>query len=78
MNKVLLMTSCIFPYSNVPVLKLKEKDERLNHYYLALEKYIKYSDFNKIVFCDNSLYKEFNVDKYKKMANSMWGGKERI
>ena len=69
MNK-LLMTGTIDSsvYNNTGVVVINT-DERLQQYEYAIERYIKYSDFNCIIFADNSGY-EFNYRKFYNMAKT--------
>lgn len=54
-NKLcLIITGCIYPNSNVPVLSVKDGDLRKKQYIDSIRYYIKKSKFTNIVFCDNS------------------------
>ncbi len=50
----LVITGCVSPNANVPYLALKDKDKRRRQYIDSIEYYIKESEFEKIIFCDNS------------------------
>lgn len=64
----LLMTGTIdtSTFNNTGVVVTNTLD-RLNQYEKAIETYIRYSDFEYIVFSDNSGYK-FDYEKFKNMA----------
>ena len=68
MNNILLMTACIKPYDNIPVLKISNADERLKHYKEAIVKYINNSNFDTIVMVDNSDFVLENEYEYKNIA----------
>lgn len=51
---ILIITGCISPNSDVPVLKLTDSDERRKQYIQSIKYYIESSPFENIVFCDNS------------------------
>ena len=53
MEYVLIVTGCIAP-ENIPYLELKDEVTRLGQYKESLLFFIKKTDINKIVFCDNS------------------------
>ena len=53
-NTCLLITGCISPHSDVPYIKINNKNEREKQYIDSLKFYIQNSMFDKIVFCDNS------------------------
>jgi hypothetical protein len=56
-KKIALLTGTINPRKfRTPFTKLLNKKERLNQYLNALKKYILYSDFDIIIFCENSRY----------------------
>lgn len=57
MNKDLLcliITGCINPNSNVPVLSVKDGDLRRRQYIDSIRFYIEKTNFENIVFCENS------------------------
>lgn len=53
---VLIITGCINPNRNVEQLKICDKRKRLDEYINSLVFYIKKSDFDVIIFCENSNY----------------------
>lgn len=54
-NKLcLIITGCINPNINVPVLSVKDGKQRRKQYIKSIEFYIKKANFKYIVFCDNS------------------------
>lgn len=66
-NIVLVMTACIAPESDVPVVFLKNANVRLEHHKSALKKYLTLSNFKRIVFCDNSNC-EWDTSEFEKLA----------
>lgn len=50
----LVITGCINPNSNVPVLAVKNCSERRKQYIDSILFYLNKTSFNRIVFCDNS------------------------
>lgn len=67
MKKILIITGCICPNQNVPYLKLIDSNVRLSQYIDSIKFYIMKSDFNIIIFGENSNY-NYNYDKLEKMA----------
>lgn len=64
---VLLITGCIAPDSSQKYLELKDIDERLKQYIDSIMFYIQESNFQKIVFCENSNTK-FDISEICKAA----------
>lgn len=73
MKKILIITGCIRPNQNIPYLKLIDSSIRLAQYIESIEFYILNSNFDIIIFGENSNY-YYNIDKLKKMADEL--GKE--
>lgn len=54
-NKIcLIITGCINPNKDVPVLSVKDGDQRRKQYIDSIKFYIEKANFKYIVFCDNS------------------------
>ena len=66
-NLILLTGTIDCSVYNDVVIAISDCDERLTQYESAIERYIKLSSFDKIVFIENSGYK-FNSAKYEEMA----------
>lgn len=71
--ETVLLTGTIAPKSNVPLLKVTDPLTRYAQYKETIVKYIQDSNFDQIIFCENSGYKipdqEFlytTAKKYKK------------
>lgn len=82
---VLLITGCINPDQNVPVLTIKDSHVRLKQYIESIEYYIACSPFENIVFCDNSCAPEITgladlANKYNKRFEwlSFQGDRNRV
>jgi len=70
MKKIVLLTGTINPKKfNTPFTKLMNKEERLGQYLDTIYKYIVFSNFDVIIFCENSMYK-YNYNSLKKLAKS--------
>lgn len=69
-NIPLLITGCIKPYANQKWLYLGDSDIRLKQYIDSVLFYIKYSDFEKIIFCENSNY-PFSPNDIYEIAKSV-------
>lgn len=68
MKKILLLTGTINPKKfKTPFTKLIDERERLNQYLDAIKKYILLSNFNILIFCENSNY-NYNYKKLKELA----------
>lgn len=68
MNNILLMTACVNPNLDVPVLILSDRNARIKHYSIALEKYITESFFDSIVLCDNSGFDFAGFQKFNEIS----------
>lgn len=66
----LLITGCIKPYINQDWLVLKDPKERLKQYVESIRYYIEESDFDYIVFCENSNFNTSEKDVLNKLACS--------
>lgn len=53
-KKVLLITGCISPTEGVPFLKLGQENVRRDQYLESIEYYLRFTNIQKIVYCDNS------------------------
>lgn len=53
---LILLTACIRPEDNVPILKIKSAEVRLAQYKESLNFWLEKTKIDKIVFCDNSNY----------------------
>lgn len=73
MKKILIITGCICPSENVPYLKLVDSNIRLLQYIDSIEFYILNSNFDVIIFGDNSNY-YYDIVRLEKMAHNV--GKE--
>lgn len=59
----LLITGCIDVSNNIKYLKIKNKNDRLNQYLETIRWAIEETNFNNIIFCENSNY-EYDFDSY--------------
>lgn len=51
---VLIITGCIFPEKDIPILKLTDANERKKQYVDSIKYYIEHGVVDNIVYCDNS------------------------
>jgi len=68
---VLIITGTIAPASQA-FLKVTDKDERLEQYISCIRFFINSKSVNKIIFCDNSDYKD-EAGEFKKLTNEAKG-----
>ena len=58
-NVVVLLTGCVNPPRNAIYTTISNKDVRYQMYHKAIDFYITNCKYKKIVFCDNSNFKDF-------------------
>jgi hypothetical protein len=61
----LLLTGTITPNKNIIYTKHINRRERLEEYTKSIEHWLKISDFDKIIFCENSANSEFKIQNSK-------------
>lgn len=72
MNTTLLLTWTIKPNKNILFLNLKDPLVRYKQYVQNIIKYICFSDFNNIVFCENSWFEMKDLDTLIWIAKIFW------
>lgn len=65
---LILLTACIKPEGDIPVLKIRSHEVRLQQYSDALRYWLTETAVDKIVFCDNSNY-DFDATEFYTLAN---------
>lgn len=66
---LLLITGCINVHKNMPYLTVRNIEQRLKEYYNTIRWAITETNFDKIVFCENSNYK-IDTDEFVKLASN--------
>lgn len=74
MNHILVLTWTIKPNNNIKWKFFTKEDllKRSDEYYQAIKYYIKKSDFNIIIFCDNSNQYPPHKEKLLSLAKNKW------
>lgn len=57
MKKILLITGCIAPNKNAIFLKVRDSNSRLEQYIKTLNRAFKKTNFDIVIFCENSNFK---------------------